>query len=229
MVNPARRIFFVIGTDFLHRQRAIENIKTRILHNKSSPINTIIFYSKEIEMNDLRKKVLTFSFDKEKIIIFKNASALTMAIKKFFVENLKEITSSNYLIFEIEQDHRNVFQDTKLTKDKFFSFLLKRGTILRISSTLQRLTLDDFKRSIRRSDYARSFYILEKLFEKEKGKDLGPQILGILVYEFSRTKNPHQKEKYFSYLWETDRAIKEKGVNSRLALEVLIARLSASS
>jgi hypothetical protein len=44
----------------------------------------------------------------------------------------------------------------------------------------------------------------------------------------SRLNNTDKKKEYLEYLWEADRAIKEKGLNVTLALEVLLTKFKLS-
>ena len=228
MVNITERVFSIVGIDALGRQRAIENIKQRILKDKSRPLNTIIFYSKEIKLKDLQEKILTYSFDRDKLIIFKNTCRLSADVKKFLLKSFEKIASLNYLVFEIERDSFSLARDSKISADKFFQFILKKGKVLKIVSYGRKLTVDDFKRSFRSNNLASSLYALEKLFDeagKTKEKEYGTFILGVLLAEVSYRRTPPQKERSLNLFWETDRGLKERGLDSRLALEVLVTKL----
>ncbi|UCG35831.1 MAG: hypothetical protein JSW17_03280 [Candidatus Omnitrophota bacterium] len=230
MVNITERVSSVIGIDALARQRAIENIKQRILKDKSRTLNTVIFYPKEINLKDLQEKIITYSFDKDKLIIFKNACRLSADVKKFLFESFKKIVASNYLVFEIERDYFSLVRDSKISSDKFFQLILKKGRVLRISSYGRKVSIEDFKRSVRRNDLSSSLYVLEKLFVdvgRSREKEYATFLLGVLLTEVSFRRRDSQKEKNLNLLWETDRALKEKGIDSRLALEVLLAKLIA--
>ena len=81
--------------------------------------------------------------------------------------------------------------------------------------------------SLRRKDLSSSLYILESLFEGgSKDKLLGVQVIGILVRNSSYLKGSLKKNKSFKYLWEADRAIKEKGGDVRLAIGALLVKLA---
>ncbi|HIE35896.1 MAG TPA: hypothetical protein EYP89_01495 [Candidatus Omnitrophica bacterium] len=225
MVRLGERIFLVVGEDFFQRQRAIESIKKKI--PKSSSLNTITLYCREIDLKVLKENLFTFSFDKEKILIFKETQNLSSRVKDFLFKNIKKIITFNYVIFEIERDYQKLNKDKDFIKDKFFSFLFRKATPFKLSSFFLKASLEDFKLSIRRGDLNSSLFILEKLFkEVPKRKDiLGMQILGILINEFGFLKNPYEKEKYFSYLWEADRKIKEKGIDSHLAITQALVKM----
>jgi hypothetical protein len=226
MVKLEERIFLVAGQDYFQRQRAIESIEKRI--SKVSSLNTVIFYSKEIDLKILKEKLFTFSFDKEKIVIFKEAQNLPSLIKYFLFKNMKKIIAFNYVIFEIEEDYQKLSKNKNFTQDTFFSFLLKKATPFKLTSFSLRLTLEDFKSSIRKGNLNLSLFILERLFKEAKKRDiLGMQILGILINEFSYLKNPWEREKYLSYLWEADRKIKEKGIDSQLAITEALVKMFA--
>ena len=236
MVNIRERVFLISGTNFLQRQRAVENIKKRILKSKDPSLNVLTFYGKEVNPKDLGEKLFTTSFGKDKIAVFKNFQELPSATRKFLFDNLKRILSNNYLIFETDKDYYQLQKDKKFATDEFFVSVLKRAALFRVASTERKATIEDFIANLRKNDLATSVYILEKLFAGgSKDKILGPQIIGILVRKFSSLsaqggsasggKNPTEKDRYFKYLWEADRAIKEKGLDSRLVIESLLVKL----
>lgn len=232
MVGLALRIYLVTGENYQQRRLAVESIKNKVLQKSASPLNILTFYAKEINTKELNAKVLTFSFDKEKILIIKDAHNLVKETKDFLLVNLEKIVPHNYFIFETDREYTALLRDKRITSDKFFSLLLKQANIpLRYQkSPLQyAVSFDGFRQSIRRSDTSGALYILEKFFEakfSDREKEmLGLQILGFLVGEYSYLKNPPMKKKCFAYLWDADRAIKEKGLEPRFALEVLLTKL----
>ena len=225
-VNIRERVFLISGTNFLQRQRVIKNIKERILKGKNSFLNTLTFYGKEVNPKDLGEKLFTTSFEKNKIAVFKNSQDLPLAVRKFLFDNLNRILSNNYLIFETDKDYYQFQRDKRFTNDEFFVSVLKRAALFRVVSTKEKATIEDFIASLRKNDLVTSVYILEKLFAGgSKDKILGPQIIGILVRKFSFLKSPTEKDRYFKYLWEADRAIKEKGLDPRLVIESLLVRV----
>lgn len=221
-MNIRERVFLVVGIDFSQRKLAIDNIKKR---TKSSELFTLTFHSKEINDKDLQQ-IFSFSFEKERIVIFKDAYNLPISVKDFLFKNLKKITSVNYIILEIEKDYYSLRKEKKIVSDSFFNFIFEKACVFKISSYSRSVSLNDFSKSIRKHDYSFAIYILEKLFQAgAKDKELGLQILGIIVGEISYLRNHPRREKSFYYLWEADRAIKEKGLNSRFAIEVLLSKL----
>jgi len=226
MVNLRDKVFFISGADFFQRQRVIENIKKRILKTSNTPVNNIIFYSKEIDIKDLAKKIFTVSFGKNRIAVFKNCLDLKSAAKDFILNNFKKILSTNYIIFETDKEYSRLQRDRKLISDKFFSNILKKASLIRVSSPRRKLAIEDFMYSIRKNDLSLSLHVLESLFQSDaKERMLGPQIIGILVKKFSYLKGSPDKDRCFKYLWEADRAIKEKGVPTRLVIETLLVKL----
>lgn len=226
MVNIRERVFLISGTDFSQRQHAVENIKKRILKGKTAALNVFVFYAKETNPKDLGEKLFTTSFGNEKIAIFKNSQDLSTVTRKFLFDNLKRILSNNHLIFETDKDYYQLQRDKKFSNDEFFVSVLKKAALFRVVSTRAKATIEDFIASLRKNDLATSVYILEKLFVGGfKDKILGPQIIGILVSKISFLKDPTEKDRYFKYLWEADRAIKEKGLDPRLIIESLLVRV----
>lgn len=230
-INIRARVFLVSGNSFLQRRRAIENIKKRILKGRDTSLNTLIFYGKEADPKDLGERLFTVSFDREKIAVFKNFHNLSSAVSRFLFDNLKRILAGNYLIFETDKDYYQLQKDKRFSKDAFFTSVLKKAAVFRVSSTKKKATMDDFMASLRKNDLAASVYILESLFSgTSQDKILGPQIIGILTRKLSflpaqGKKNSTEKEKYFQYLWQADRAIKEKGLDPRLVIESLLVKV----
>lgn len=229
MVNIREKVFLISGTNFRQRQHAIEGIKKRILKGKADLLDVYTFYSKEIDVKSLNEKLLTVSFKKNKIIVFKNFQNLPVAARSFIFEKIKLILESNYLIFETDKDQRQLQESKKISADKFFNFILKSAALFRTASVKDKSSIEELMGSIRRNNLADSIYILEKLFQGgSKDKALGPQIIGILVQKFSFLKNSTEKDRCFKYLWKADREIKEKGLNPRLVIETLLARVFVS-
>ena len=226
MVNIRERVFLISGTNFLQRQRVVENIKKRILKGKVSSLNVLTFYGKEVNPKDLGEKLFATSFGEERMVVFKNFQDLPSTARKFLFDNLKRILSNNYLIFETDKDYHQFQKDKRFTSDEFFVSVLKKAALFRVGSTKEKATIEDFIASLRKNDLATSVYILEELFDGgSKDKILGPQIIGILVRKFSFLTNPTERDRYFKYLWEADRAIKEKGLDPRLVTETLLVRI----
>ena len=223
MVNE-KKIFIVAGTDFLQRQRAIESIKKRILKDAPSLLSIFTLYSKEINPDQLRKNIFTLSFNKEKIVIFKNALKLSSPVKSFLFKEIKRIISNNYIVLEIEKDYYQFQKEND--RENFFRFAINQAAIFKVPSRTQDVSFEDFIKSIYRNDLGSSLYIMEKLFTgKNKDTGLGVKILGVLISKFSRINIPLKRQVYFRYLWEADRSMKEKGINPRLTLETLLVRL----
>jgi len=229
MVTTNTRVFFISGTDFTARRLIIENIKKKILQGSASLLSVLNFYPKEINIKDLQEKVLLSSFDEKKILIFKDVYNLSKEAKDFFYNNLSKIISNNYVIFEAEADS---LRNKKISTDKFFSFILAKAACYKAGSSPYTVNFDDFKKSIRQNNITQAIYVLDKLFEEKSSdnekKTLGLQLFGILVSESSYLRNDTLRKKYLNYLWEADRAIKERGFDPRFAIELFLSRSLAA-
>ena len=230
MVNIREKVFLISGSDFSQRRQAAESIKRRILKGEPSSLNILTLYSKEISIKDLREKVFTVSFSKKKVIIFKNFPDLPLLVRKFLINNLQRIISSAYLIFETDRSYFQLQKDKRFIADKFFLFILNRAAVFKVITSGKKVSLDDFIAGIRKNDLNASLFVLESLFAGgSKDRLLGPQIIGILVRKFSYLRDPKAKTKCLNYLWEADRAIKEKGLSARLVIETLLVKLFSSA
>ena len=221
------RLFFVIGAEFSHRKRAIDGIKARLLKKKESSLNTRVFYAKEINLSNLRDVLFSFSFDRDKVIIFKESQNLDVKVKDFIYSNIKNILDANYLIFELEKDFFYVKNDRRFNKDKFFSFLLNNASLYRMNSFNEDISIKKLLSFIRKNNLNESLYILEKIFSSsQKAKDfVGMQILGALTREFSYTNNPLKRQKCFDLIWGADRALKQGRLGQKAAIQLLITKL----
>lgn len=226
MANLKDRIFVVVGNDFDQRRLIIENIKSKILQKSKSPFSTLTFYAKEIDLKDLQEKVSLVSFDKNKILVFKNADSLKKEIKDFLIKDINKIISNNYLLFEMEKDY--FLNDKGPGADKFLKFIFLNSAIFKAGRPVYQANFDSFKKSIRMGDLSSSLYVLNKLFEGKTSdterKVLGLQIFGVLVSEVSYLKDKSLRQKYLSFLMEVDRMIKEKGMEPKFAIELFLAK-----
>ena len=227
MVNIRDRFFLVYGSNFLQRQKIIENFKCKILKEKSASINILTFYGKEVKLKDFQEKILTSSFDNIKILIFKDFSEIPQPVRLYLLNNLDKLLISNYIIFESDKESHSLQGNKKIASDKFFSLVFKNSQVYRVSSSKRKLSIEDFMGALRKNDLDSCLYVLENLFEgTAKDKAIAPLIIGILVRKFSYPNiNSFNKEKCFEYLWKADRAIKEKGHDARLTIETLLIKL----
>lgn len=215
----------VCGASYFGRQRAIENIKKNF-SAKAASLVTSTFYGKEAEVQQVEEILLTASFARSRIVLFKDFTALGAAIRTFLFSHYQKLPSGICLIFETDKDFYQLQKDHSVARDSFFSLIMKQASLIRVSSNERQVTLQDFIMSVKKHDLSASLYALERLCETEaKAKILGPQIMGILISHFAYHKNISSDGKEFVYLWQTDRALKEKGIDSRLALETLLVKL----
>ncbi|MBD3245390.1 MAG: hypothetical protein GF333_00060 [Candidatus Omnitrophica bacterium] len=226
MVKTSGRIFFIIGKNSLLRQRALRMLRKNILHSRHSAVSVHLFYAKEIDLFDLQEKAFTYAFEQEKILVFKDSAKLPAAVKKFMCRHRDELLRMNYLIFDVEEEYLKFREGKKYRADEFFKTYLRGAKVYKAAAAEGPLSLDDLKHALRKKDSGDSFFVLERLLREEgkRGRELGPQILGMLVYESMRASNPKIKEACFSLLWDTDRALKETGIENRLIIERCLAK-----
>ncbi len=220
-------IFFVVGLDFSGRKRAIDNIKEKLLTKDISPFNIHIYYSKEVDLNKLMSIVFSVPMVGKRMIVFKNAHELKKDIKELFMKRIKEIVRYNYLIFDIEKDTSALREDRLFVNDKFFRYFVRRSTVLRISSFTPGISIRKLTSSIRKNSLEDSLYILENIFSNtDKNRDIvGMQIMGAITRSFSYVNNTLEKRRCFELIGETERLLKEKRIDSKTALELLITKL----
>ena len=226
MAKLKEKIFFICGQDFEQRRLITENIKKTILPVAPGSLLTLIFYAKEIDIKDLQEKISLISFDKNKILIFKDAESIPKAIKDFLLNNITKILSNNYILFETEKDY--FVNDRRIAQDKFLSFIFSNSLVFKAGKQAYQISFGDFINSVRSGDLSQALYILARLFETRttdsEKKALGLQLFGVLVSEVSYLKDSGLRRKYLNYLLKTDRMIKEKGMEPRIAIELFLSR-----
>ncbi|MCM8831781.1 MAG: hypothetical protein NC918_06295 [Candidatus Omnitrophica bacterium] len=226
MVDLRNKIFFVVIPDFQKRKYAVEKLIKKILQNSPTSLNVLVLYSKELNLESLKDKTSFISFDLKKILIFKEITQLSAEIKDSLSKDLTRLASNNYFIFETEMDYFDFIYDKKFNTDKFFKFLLQNSTIIRASKVNNISLFAEFKRSLQRANIVEILYILEKLFNEYPNDDkLSLQILGILIFRASLIEDIFKKERYLDELFKLDRALKEKNIETRVAIEKTIAKL----
>ena len=186
MINVRERVFLICGPDFLAHQRAIESIKKRILSGRSAPLNLATLYSKELNLKTLGPDLVNTSFDKGRIIIFKEFHSLSSDAREIIAASLKKALLVNYIIFETDKDYYELNKNKRYLADKLFNFIISRAALFRAAKALRQISLVDLMESVKKKDLKKSLHVLEALFETGANqKVIGPQILGFLVNRFS--------------------------------------------
>lgn len=223
------KIFLISGDNFLQRRQAAAGIKKRIAKDENISLDTLTFYGGEVSVQTLKESVLNSSFGKTRIIIFKNFQDLAPDCRCFLFDNLRKILIRSSLIFETDRDLYHLQREKRFATDKLFSLILKGAARFRTAPLKKKVSLEDFLSSLNKNDLAASLYVLESLLEGSQRNKLGPQILGILVKKFSLLSSGGgdilYKDRCFQYLWEADRAMKEKGLDARLVIGTLLVKL----
>ncbi|MFA5272083.1 MAG: hypothetical protein WC412_07095 [Candidatus Omnitrophota bacterium] len=226
MASLRDSIFLICGQDYAQRRLIIENIKKKILQKTTGQFNTLTFYAKEIEIKDLQEKILLIPFDQKKILIFKDTENIPKAIKEFLLNNITKILSNNYILFETEKGYFT--NDRRVAQDKFLNFVFSNSTVFKVGKYVSVPSFSDFIASIRSGDLSTALYVLAKLFEVKSSdserKVLGLQLFGVLVSEVSYLKDRDLRRKCLKHLLKTDRMIKEKGMEPRLAIELFLSK-----
>lgn len=221
-----QRVFCVIGRAYSERQQILKKIKAKVLSGKSNPLNTDTLYPRHLDPEKLKSELSHFSFEGKRLIIFKDAASLSSQCKAVLLKELKEKRTSNYFVFEIERNPSECMRDKKIAQNSFFRYLFAHSAILKNHSAVEDITFFQLFAAVRRHQAAKALYILEKLFlEFKNDRTLSMQIIGALVRYISSLPGARQKDKYLTHLWRADRLIKEKGIDPKLALEVVFTEM----
>jgi hypothetical protein len=226
MVVVKNRLFCVIGISFSDRSQAIEKIKNNILKNKNRALNVSVLYGRGLTLPTLKEVVYSYSFDGDRVIILKEADYLSPSLKEFFLQEFEEILTLCYIIFEIDKNYGDFIKDKNIQMDNFFQTILKRSLLTKLYSYKDQISMGSFVYALRKSNIAAALHSLERLFlEGKHESSIGLQVLGVLVREFSSPRYQNEKLKYLKLIWETDRLMKDKGVEPKVALGTLVTKL----
>lgn len=227
-ITLKQKLFLIISADSFKRKLAIDKVIAHLVKDKNDYASCVeVFYGNQIDIEEFKQELSNPSLKGIKIIIIKNAQALKKEIKEYIFQNLDKLIEANYFAFEVDIDPQIISQDKKFNQDALFSFLLNKATVGKFSGVIkQEFTVEDFSRSVYRGNYAKACYIADVLLQdKTKERQLGPVLLGVLVSQAPYIKDKSKREKYLSWLFATDRLIKERGITSRLSLQALLCRL----
>jgi len=221
-----KKVFIVIGLDFTSRKLAVDNLKKRLIPQYSC-LNFQVYYSRDVDFGNLRRSFSSFSFEKERIVVFKESEFLSKEIKDFLYDSMKDIIKSNYLIFELEKNYFFLKKEKQFMRDKFFSYLLKNACLIKITSFTGSTSISKLMDMIRNNKLQDALYALESVFDNAgKNKDfIGMQILGAITRGFAYVRNPTEKARCFNLIWDTERILKNRKIEDRAALQILITKL----
>ncbi|OPX29074.1 MAG: hypothetical protein B1H08_04695 [Candidatus Omnitrophica bacterium 4484_171] len=222
-----KRVFIVIGLDFASRKSAIDSLKKRLIPQKSSCLNHQVYYGRDIDFDKLRSLFLSFSFEKERIVVFKEPGLLSKEVKDFLYNNIKDIIKNNYLIFEFEKDYFFFKKDKQFINDRLFGYILKYASLIKIASFRSNVSIRKLMDTITNNRLQDALYVLESVFDnagKNKGF-IGMQILGAITRKFSYTHNPIERKRCFDLIWDTERMLKGRKIEDKTALQILITKL----
>lgn len=218
-MNIKAKVFLFAGDKAIQRETSISELKKKIFPSGKA-CSVFIYHCDNLTLNILQEEVFTFAFDQEKLLIFKGIENLTEELSAFFKENLIKMAGMSYLVFESDYDVNALRNE----KNDFFGLLLRDAAVINASSGVRSVTVDDFTFCLRRNDLAGAIYAVNKLFDEE-GNFLGPLIIGILNGRAAYISDKVEKVRMLDLIWEADRAIKEKGIDARLVVEILLIKI----
>jgi hypothetical protein len=212
------KVFLFAGDKADRRDSALDDLKKKIFPSgKGCSIFTYHCY--DLNLNTLQEEIFTFSFDREKLSIFKGIEELDKEARNFLKDNLEKIAAVSHLIFESDYDVNGL----RAGKNDFFDLLLREATLINLSSGVHSLTVEDFMLCLRKNDLSGALYTVNRLFDEEG--DLSSLIIGILNGRAAYIENKAEKARVLDLLWHADRGIKEKSADSRLAVETLLIKI----
>lgn len=225
MVVRKGKISLLCGSSFVNSHIVLEKLFKKRLGEESRYLNTTVLYpDKENTVAHIQNVLYTAGFSSLKIVVFKQIHLFPSSVRDFIFDNLDTIREMNHLVFCIDKDETEILRDKKLRNDRLISYLIKKNTISR-KKGVANSSLNNLSRAILKKDLNLALYIVESIFSdtKEDKQMLTTKILGFLI---------KQLQDYISYnddiarlFLETDRLIKEKGMEPRLSLELLISKL----
>ncbi len=226
MVEQQNQIYLITGGKASQRQAAIDNLRKKIFEKDSSVFDLVILQAKDLNLNYFKELALTFSFQQKKILLIKDFTDLGRQIKSFLLENFSKILQISYLIFESETSYSLLKTKKKIFSDDFFNFVFKKSIKYEGKTKAGPITIDDFCKKLYQNDLKSCLSMAEEMLSsKNKEKIIATQILGAITAKVSRLTDLRKKKEALTYLWRTDRALKETNIDIRLLIERLLANL----
>jgi hypothetical protein len=225
LVSVAKKTYLVIGGDSTDRGKIIQDIKSKIFGSKLNSLSTFTFYPHQIKLEELKKLLFNFGFASNRLVVFKEVDKLSSEVKEFILNNLSDVTSHNYFIFESPQNYFILTHSYKYTRDQFFKYLLKVSSVRKIDDFKEVVSINRIIKAVNKKNLPQAYYFLEKIFAQYPKKDnsLGIKILATMM---RRLSFPEAKQnKMLAAIWQAEKKIKDGLLDSKTALNLLILKI----
>jgi hypothetical protein len=218
-----KNVFFLSGSDIGSKKGDLEKIRSPLL--KEFPGIQVFSFFPDIDESLIQKEIENFSFSK-RIFIIRNPQDLSPQTKAYLSQVITRSEQNDYFIFDSDLGWQ------ELQKDPFFVSLAKLSPVINPRWEKRKYPFGDLEEALRSRSGNKALLVLKDIFEDNKKagnkqKDISSKVLplyvlGLIVKVFGK------KPAYLKYIFDTDRLIKEDLVNPRVALEILILRLTSS-
>lgn len=215
-----KNVFVLLGKNPHFKKIQQEKIKSSLLKECPS-LSFITLYSRELKLNALQREIENISLTK-RVFIFKNSEMLAGNIKKYLLKEIKKIQNNFFMFdFDTESNLRSALED-----DIFFATLFRVSPPFKIAGIAREFSLRDLAFALRRNARDDALRTLNHLFRTNSKDRISMKTLGLIVKLFADYRDSKLRKKYLNYIFETDRLIKEGVISSRVALELLIVKLT---
>ena len=213
MVKKEISVILFTGTDSGSKDIKLRELKRQFFNQDLEQFNFDVFYGKELSLNNLQEKLLSFPVNaKKRIVVIRLAQQLKPEIKNFVLDFAKK-DSATILVLDFE----NV-----PPRDEFFKKISRYSKLVPFKEAEQ-LNTFILSRQIELKRMDQALKILNQLLEKGEKPE---RILGALRYVWERSPGRGMEtRKKLKLLLNCDLDIKKSRMKPVFALEKLVVSL----
>lgn len=208
-------VYALIEEDSNKANILISQIITKIFPQERRNVFNIINIYPDTDLEYIKATLYNVTFGEKVLVIFRHIDLYKRELRDFIFENLSNIRKHNHILFYIEKDLNSFTQQA--SSDKLLTYILKQ---VKRGSTYNRKPLSNLVRYIKSNNTSLALNELDKILRETEPRQEN-RILGYLWKSLP-------EERFFEYFLEADRLIKEKGIDFKLALVLLVIKLCQS-
>ena len=212
--NQKAPVYLFLGQDRDSKNTKIENAKNKLSASGVGDFNYDLLYAKDVSTNRLKEALNSVPVGvPRRLVVIKNPEDFSAANKEFILGYLKNPNQNSVIIFDCDESY--------IKKNAFLTGLSQLCQLVSFQSKRQANTFDLFN-AIIRGDTRQALNELSALLAAGNKPQM---IMGSIIGQFSQSRQTNKLKTYEEIL-ETDITIKTGKVKPRLALEILIVKLS---
>jgi DNA polymerase III delta subunit len=205
--------YLFVGEDEFSKDIKLQKIKQELFLPRLESFNFEILYSKDLDLKTLQERLLVFPIKaKQRLILIRNAAALSKDIKQYLLTFLKKPFTHISLILDARRIDR---------QDHFFSQISRRVKIINFHQTRD-INAFALAGQINQKRIRSAMRILAQLLLQGERPE---RILGALRYQLDKERlSVIERKRRLAFLLNCDTDIKTGRLKPRFALERLLIR-----